>query len=50
MCRIIAGTLIEVGRHKRSPESVALALASRDRRQAGMTAPACGLTLLEVLY
>jgi len=50
MCRIIAGTLIEVGRGKRSIESVAHALHSRDRCQAGMTAPANGLTLLEVIY
>ena len=50
MGRILAGTLVEVGRGKRTVASVAAALASRDRRQAGMTAPAIGLTLLEVIY
>lgn len=50
MCRILAGTLVEVGRGQRSIESVQAALESRDRRQAGMTAPAYGLTLLEVIY
>ncbi|MFC1611572.1 tRNA pseudouridine(38-40) synthase TruA [Myxococcota bacterium] len=50
MCRIIAGTLIEVGRGKRSIDSVQETLESRDRTRAGMTAPPNGLTLLEVLY
>ncbi|MFH0901289.1 MAG: tRNA pseudouridine(38-40) synthase TruA [Pseudomonadota bacterium] len=50
MVRVIAGTLIEVGLGRRSPESVKEALASRDRRLAGRTAPACGLTLEHVFY
>jgi tRNA pseudouridine38-40 synthase len=50
MCRILAGTLVEVGRAQRSVESVRAALESRDRTRAGMTAPAHGLTLLEVIY
>ena len=50
MCRILAGTLVEVGRGQRTVASVQTALESRDRTQAGMTAPAHGLTLLEVIY
>lgn len=50
MVRTIAGTLLEVGRGARSPDSVAEALASRDRARAGPTLPAAGLTLLRVDY
>ena len=50
MVRIIAGTLVEVGRGERSAESVAETLASLDRQRAGQTAPACGLILWEVRY
>lgn len=50
MVRIIAGTLLEVGEGKRPPESVAEALAARDRALAGKTAPPHGLYLTEVLY
>lgn len=50
MVRIIAGTLLEVGRGKMKPESVRLALQSKDRAQAGPTAKALGLTLIRVTY
>lgn len=50
MVRIIAGTLIEVGRGQRSLASVEEALKSRDRRLAGVTAPAEALELLEISY
>lgn len=50
MVRILTGTLIEVGDGRRNPEEVTEILAARDRAQAGYTAPACGLTLLEVAY
>lgn len=50
MVRILTGTLIEVGEGLRSPESMDELLACRDRKEAGATAPACGLTLLEVKY
>ena len=48
MVRNLAGTLIEVGLGRRSPESMAALLASRDRRRAGPTAPAHGLVLVSV--
>lgn len=50
MVRIIAGTLIEAGYHRRTPESVADTLAACDRQKAGATAPACGLTLTGIYY
>ncbi len=50
MCRGIVGTLIQVGQGKIPPAKVADILASRDRRVAGMTAPAHGLVLWKVFY
>jgi tRNA pseudouridine38-40 synthase len=50
MVRNIAGTLVRVGRQDAEPEWVAQVLASRDRKVAGMTAPACGLYFLRVDY
>ena len=46
MVRIIAGTLMEVGRGAKSPDDIPAILESVDRRSAGPTAPACGLTLV----
>jgi tRNA pseudouridine38-40 synthase len=48
MVRIIAGTLVDVGRGRRDPESIPALLSSGDRTQAGVTAPALGLTLQRV--
>ncbi len=50
MVRIMTGTLIEVGRGERSPESVRETLDAKDRERAGFTAPAQGLFLKEVWY
>jgi tRNA pseudouridine38-40 synthase len=50
MVRILVGTLVEVGAGGRSPSQVAEILASKDRTQAGITAPAHGLELIEVRY
>ena len=50
MVRIIAGTLIEVGRGAREPEDVARILQARDRRAAGPTAPAAGLILVSYQF
>jgi len=50
MVRNLVGTLLEVGQGRRSPASVADVLASRDRCQAGPTAPALGLVLEAVDY
>ena len=50
MVRIMTGTLIEVGLHRRKPEDMADILASGLRENAGELAPARGLTLMEVRY
>jgi tRNA pseudouridine38-40 synthase len=50
MVRAIVGTLAEIGGGSRSPEAMAGILAARDRRAAGKTAPARGLTLVSVDY
>ena len=50
MVRTIAGTLIEVGRGRRSWASIKDVLQSRSRANAGWTAPAAGLTLVRVDY
>jgi len=50
MVRTVAGTLVEVGRGRRTPESISTILLARDRRAAGMTAPPQGLCLERVEY
>jgi tRNA pseudouridine38-40 synthase len=50
MVRILAGTLVAVGKGKMSAEQVKQILQNGDRTQAGVTAPACGLTLVRVIY
>ena len=50
MVRTIVGTLIDVGRGKRMVASVNDALESRNRSNAGPSAPANGLTLVKVDY
>lgn len=50
MVRAIAGTLVDVGRGRHPASWVDDVLASRDRGQAGRTAPAEGLFLVRVDY
>ncbi len=50
MVRILAGTLIDVGLGKLTPEDIPKITASHDRSKAGMTAPAHGLYLNRVTY
>ncbi len=50
MVRIIAGTLVEVGVGKISPEDIIGIIESRNRNNAGKTAPPHGLYLVEVFY
>ena len=50
MCRGIVGTLVQIGQEKFNPEAVRKMLQHRDRRAAGVTAPAHGLVLWKVFY
>ena len=50
MVRIIAGTLIRVGRGYYEPERVKEILEARERTEAGVTAPPQGLVLMEIRY
>ncbi|HET9626275.1 MAG TPA: tRNA pseudouridine(38-40) synthase TruA [Kofleriaceae bacterium] len=50
MVRILVGTLVEVGEHRRAVGQLAEILAGKDRTRAGITAPAHGLELVAVRY
>lgn len=50
MVRALAGTMLEVGKGKRSVEDFASILAGKNRRLAGENAPAKGLCLMAVEY
>lgn len=50
MVRILTGTLLAVGSGRWAPEDMPAILAARDRRRAGPTVPARGLTLVAVRY
>ena len=50
MVRIIAGTLVEVGRGAMKAEEVEKVLAAMDRSKAGPTAPAKGLTMIRTEF
>lgn len=50
MVRIIVGTLLRVGRGFYGPEKVKEILDAKDRKAAGVTAPAHGLMLVEIHY
>jgi tRNA pseudouridine38-40 synthase len=50
MCRAIVGTLVQVGLGRFPPTAIDAMLERRDRRVAGMTAPAHGLVLWKVFY
>lgn len=50
MCRGLVGTLVQVGQGKIAGEEIRQILAARDRRVAGVTAPAHGLVLWKVFY
>lgn len=50
MVRSIMGTILEIGRGERDFDTIQAAIVGGDRRLAGATAPALGLTLLKVEY
>jgi tRNA pseudouridine38-40 synthase len=50
MVRIVVGSLVEVGKGRRTPDWIGDALAAGQRAAAGPTAPPHGLTLWHVTY
>ncbi len=50
MVRSVVGTLVEIGLGKRSPTEIKEILLAKDRKAAGQTAPAQGLSLLRIFY
>ena len=50
MVRIIAGTLIDIGRGKCDTDAFAKMIQSGDRQHGGVTAPPQGLMLMHVFY
>ncbi len=50
MVRIIVGTLLRVGSGMMEPDEIPEILAAHDRGRAGETAPAHGLTLVDIKY
>ncbi|MBF0440733.1 MAG: tRNA pseudouridine(38-40) synthase TruA [Oligoflexales bacterium] len=50
MVRIIVGTLVEFGLKKKRFGSIAEILEAMDRKRAGITAPATGLSLVRIYY
>ncbi|MFO1475257.1 MAG: tRNA pseudouridine(38-40) synthase TruA [Verrucomicrobiota bacterium] len=50
MCRGMAGTLAQVGMGKFEPAAIRGMLRTKDRRKAGVSAPAHGLVLWKVVY
>lgn len=50
MVRIMVGTLLDISRGKIEKDSIEKIILSKDRNNAGITAPACGLYLNRVYY
>src|SRR5690606_619027 len=50
MVRIIAGTLVDVGRGRIPPDDIPAIIESKDRRRAGPTLPPTGLCLEWIKY
>jgi tRNA pseudouridine38-40 synthase len=50
MVRAIVGTMVELGNHKMSLNDFKIIIETKDRKAAGLSAPASGLFLAEVHY
>jgi tRNA pseudouridine38-40 synthase len=50
MVRSVVGTMMEIGSGKMEPEEIRAVIEARDRGRAGMSAPAKGLFLIDVIY
>jgi len=50
MVRVMVGTLVDIGKGRFIPADIEKLLLKGDRKEAGSTAPACGLCLMQVFY
>lgn len=50
MVRIVAGTLLDIGCLRMSPDEIISIIEAKERSVAGSTLPACGLCLTDVKY
>ena len=50
MVRVMVGTLVDIGKGRFKPSHIDILLREGDRKEAGSTAPACGLCLMQVVY
>lgn len=50
MVRVMVGTLVDIGKGRFAPSHIGQLLNGGDRKEAGSTAPACGLCLMKVDY
>lgn len=50
MVRVMVGTLVEIGKGRFVPSDIDRLLQRGERKEAGSTAPACGLCLIRVIY
>jgi tRNA pseudouridine38-40 synthase len=50
MVRVMVGTLVDIGKGRFKPSDIDRLLLCGDRKEAGSTAPASGLCLIEVVY
>ena len=50
MVRVMVGTLVDIGKGRFVPSDIDSLLLRGDRKEAGSTAPACGLCLMQVVY
>lgn len=50
MVRSIAGTIVDCGKARKKPEDISAIIKAKDRKLAGMTAPAQALSLVQIFY
>jgi len=50
MVRVMVGTLVDIGKGRFTPMIIDRLLLGGERKEAGCTAPACGLCLIQVVY
>ncbi len=50
MVRVMVGTLVDIGKGRFVPSDIDRLLQRGDRKEAGSTAPACGLCLMKIDY